>query len=63
MGSAYAEYQDHVEGTLTPGKLADVVILDRDIFTIPPTEIDQVRVVCTIMDGRVVFDAEHDSAR
>ncbi|HOA62276.1 MAG: amidohydrolase family protein [Verrucomicrobia bacterium] len=63
MGSAYAEYQDHVKGTLTPGKLADVVILDRDIFTIPPTEIDQVRVVCTIMDGRVVFDAEHDSAR
>jgi hypothetical protein len=63
VGSAYAEYQDHVKGTLTPGKLADVVILDRDIFTIPPTEIDQVRVVCTIMDGRVVFDAEHDSAR
>lgn len=63
MGSAYAEYQDHVKGTLTPRKLADVVILDRDIFTIPPTEIDQVRVVCTIMDGRVVFDAEHDSAR
>lgn len=63
MGSAYAEYQDHVKGTLTPGKLADVVILDRDIFTIPPTEIDQARVVCTIMDGRVVFDAEHDSAR
>jgi len=62
VGSAYAEYQDHVKGTLTPGKLADVVILDRDIFTIPPTEIDQARVVCTIMDGRVVFDAERSPA-
>lgn len=62
VGSAFAEFQDHVKGTLTPGKLADVVILDRDIFTIPPTEIDQARVVCTIMDGRVVFDAESSPA-
>jgi len=62
VGSAFAEFQDHVKGTLTPGKLADVVILDRDIFAIPPTEIDQARVVCTIMDGRVVFDAEPSPA-
>jgi len=57
VGAARAEFQEHVKGTLTPGKLADLVILDRDLFNLPPAEIDQARVVCTVMDGRVVYEA------
>jgi predicted amidohydrolase YtcJ len=57
VGSAYAEFTDKVKGTLTPGKLADVVILDKDIFSIDPEEILKTKVVMTIMDGRVVYEA------
>lgn len=55
-GSAYAEFAEGVKGTITPGKLADIVILSRDIFTIDPGEIGSVRVETTIVDGRVVFE-------
>ena len=54
-GSAYAEFQEHEKGTITPGKLADLVILSRDIFKIDPVEIEKVKVVMTIMNGGVVF--------
>ena len=57
VGSAFAEFQENEKGTITPGKLADLVILSRDIFTIDPTEIEKTKVVMTIMDGRVVYDA------
>lgn len=55
VGSAYAEFQEGTKGTLTPGKLADVVMLSQDIFTINPPEIEKVKVALTIMDGRVVY--------
>jgi len=56
-GSAYAEFQENEKGTIAVCKLADLVILSRDIFTIDPNEIDKVKVVMTIMDGRVVYAA------
>jgi predicted amidohydrolase YtcJ len=59
VGSAYAERMEKVKGTITPGKLADMVILTRDIFRIDPVEIERVRVAVTIMDGRVVYEADH----
>ena len=40
LGSAYAEFADHAKGTITPGKLADVVMLDRDLYKTDPAEID-----------------------
>ena len=57
VGSAYAEFADKVKGTLTKGKLADLVMVDRDLYKTDPSEIDQARVVLTIMDGRVVYEA------
>jgi predicted amidohydrolase YtcJ len=57
VGSAFAEFQENEKGTIAAGKLADLVILSRDIFTIDPKEIEKVRVVMTIMDGRVVYEA------
>ncbi len=56
VGSAYGEFAEGVKGTITPGKLADLVILDRDIFNIDPAEIEKVKVRMTIVDGRVVYE-------
>lgn len=58
LGSAFAEFQEQDKGTLTVGKLADFVLLDKDIFTINPHEIDKAKVVLTVMDGRVVYEAK-----
>jgi len=54
MGSAFAEHQDTVKGSIEPGKLADLVVLSADIFSIPPAEIKNVKVDLTIFEGRVV---------
>ncbi|HKS08307.1 MAG TPA: amidohydrolase [Pyrinomonadaceae bacterium] len=56
VGSAYAEFQENVKGTITTGKLADLVLLSRDIFKIDPKEIEDVKVVLTMVDGRVVYE-------
>jgi predicted amidohydrolase YtcJ len=58
VGSAYAEFAEGVKGTITPGKLADLVILSQDIFQIDPAEIEKVKVWMTVMDGRVVFEKQ-----
>jgi len=56
MGSAYAEFQDKVKGSIEPGKLADLSVLSDDIFAIPPEQIAKVKVDMTIFDGRVVYE-------
>jgi len=58
VGSAYAEFQEKVKGSLVPGKLADLVMLDRDIFKIDPADLNKVEVAMTIVDGRVVWEAQ-----
>jgi predicted amidohydrolase YtcJ len=58
LGSAYAEFQEDEKGSITPGKLADVVLLSDDIFSIAPEEIRNAHVLKTIVGGKVVFDSE-----
>ena len=58
VGSAFAEFQEQVKGSLTPGKLADLVLLDCDIFKIEPARLDQVKVVMTVVDGKVVWEGK-----
>jgi len=58
VGSAFAEFQEKEKGTILPGKFADLVILSRDIFKIDPKEIEQAKVVTTIMDGRMVYEVK-----
>jgi predicted amidohydrolase YtcJ len=53
-GSAFAEFQEGEKGTLTRGRLADMVILSEDVFSIPPAQIKDVRALTTIVGGRVV---------
>jgi predicted amidohydrolase YtcJ len=55
MGSAYAEFAEQEKGSLEPGKLADLVMIDKDLFKIPSTEIESARLQLTITDGRIVF--------
>jgi len=58
VGSAYAEFAEKAKGTLSPGKLADLVMLDRNLYQIAPADIDKARVLLTVMDGRVVWEAK-----
>jgi predicted amidohydrolase YtcJ len=55
-GSAWAAHEDAAKGALEPGMLADVVVLDRDLFTTPPSEIVAAKVQTTILGGQVVYD-------
>jgi len=44
-----------VRGTLTPGKLADLVVLSKNILTVPPIEIVKTKVLLTVMGGRDTY--------
>lgn len=55
MGSAYAEFQDKEKGSITTGKLADMVLLSDDIFKLDPKKIGDVQVDMTIVGGKVVW--------
>jgi predicted amidohydrolase YtcJ len=58
MANAIAAFEEDVKGSITPGKLADIVVLSRDIMTIPEDQILDTHVVYTILGGRVVYRAD-----
>lgn len=55
-GSAYNECKEDFKGRLKPGFVADLVVLDRDIFTIDPVAIKDITVVKTMVDGEFVYE-------
>ncbi|HEY8468488.1 MAG TPA: amidohydrolase family protein [Longimicrobiales bacterium] len=55
LNNAYAAFEEDVKGSITPGKLADIVVLSRDIMTVPEEEILGTEVVYTILGGRVRY--------
>jgi predicted amidohydrolase YtcJ len=57
-GSAYAEFQENVKGRLEVGKLADILIISDDIFTIDPVKIKDTRVLTAIMNGTIIFETK-----
>jgi hypothetical protein len=57
LNAAFAAFEEDIKGSLTPGKLADITIVDRDILTIPEEQIRDARVRYTIVGGRVVYRA------
>ena len=57
-GPAYLAFEENVKGTLQKGKLADLVVLDRDYLTCPADQIASLRAVKTMVDGRFVYDDE-----
>ncbi len=57
QGPAYAEMQEYHKGTLVPGQLADLIVLDHDIFKTHPQQWLETKVVLTMVGGRVVYQA------
>lgn len=55
MGPAHVSGRSHELGSISPGKLADLVVLDRDILSIEPSEIADTQVAMTVLDGKVVY--------
>ncbi len=58
LGGAFATCREDRQGSITPGKLADLVVLDRDPLAIDPDELDQVRPTATMLGGEWVWRAE-----
>jgi hypothetical protein len=54
-GSAYAGFMEDKIGTISTGKYADLVLIDRDITRVPPDSIDQAKVMLTMVGGRIVY--------
>ena len=58
VNGAFASFEEDIKGSLERGKLADLVLLDRDITHIPSETIRDAKVLMTIVGGRVVFEAK-----
>lgn len=57
LGAAFAGRREKTEGSLEPGKLADFILLDRDLFKIEPSEIDKTEVLITVVGGKIVYQS------
>jgi predicted amidohydrolase YtcJ len=55
IGAAIASGREHYMGRIKEGYLADLTILDRDIFEIDPQEIPSAGIAATIVDGQVIY--------
>ena len=55
LWAAYANFEEEIKGSIEVGKLADMVILKRDIMNIDIHEVPQVEVIATIVDGNIVY--------
>jgi len=53
--NAYAAFEEHLKGSIAPGKLADITVLSRDILSISEDEIPGTEVVYTIVGGKIAF--------
>jgi predicted amidohydrolase YtcJ len=63
MYTINAAYQNHLEretGSIEPGKLADLIVLDRNLFDVPVEQIHRVRVARTLLEGKTVFEEKPD---
>ncbi|MFP3950839.1 MAG: amidohydrolase [Candidatus Bathyarchaeia archaeon] len=57
INGAYLNFEEDVKGSIEPGKLADMIIIDRDILTCPEDDIKETRVLRTFLGGRTVYKA------
>jgi hypothetical protein len=55
LGSAYAEFQENEKGSIESGKLADMAVMEKDLFSVPVKNILDTPVAMTILQGKVVF--------
>ena len=57
LGAAFAGHREKSEGSLEPGKLADLIVIDRDLFKIEPSEIAKTSVLLTMVGGKIVYQS------
>jgi predicted amidohydrolase YtcJ len=57
IDGAYASFEERIKGSLARGKLADIVVIDRDLTKIPPETIRDAKIMMTIVAGKVVFES------
>jgi predicted amidohydrolase YtcJ len=63
VNNAWVAGEETIKGSLQPGKLADIVVLDQDPFRVPPAQLKDVKALMTILGGKVVYDASTARAR
>ncbi|MCS6858872.1 MAG: amidohydrolase [Abditibacteriales bacterium] len=56
LGSAYATFEENIKGSIEVGKLADMVVLDRDLLSAAPKDVLKTKVLYTIFGGKVVYE-------
>jgi predicted amidohydrolase YtcJ len=61
VNNAWAAGEEKIKGRLAPGFLADLVVVDRDPFSLAPAELKNLRTLLTIVGGKIVFDAAKDA--
>jgi predicted amidohydrolase YtcJ len=61
--NAYLVFQEDNLGSIQPGKLADLVVLDRDYLTVPADQIKEIKPVMTMVGGRIVYDSTSSAAQ
>ena len=57
INNAYASFEENLKGSIKEGKLADIIILSDDIFEISPFKIKDVKVIMTIFNGKIIYEA------
>ena len=58
LNTAYANFEDDIKGSITPGKLADITVLNQNLFKLDPMNLPDVDVLYTIVDGEIVYKKE-----
>ena len=61
MGNAYAAFEDNVKGSISPGKLADLVVINQNLLTIPPHQIANTQVLATWIAGQKAYQNPKDA--
>jgi predicted amidohydrolase YtcJ len=56
LNGAYASHEEHIKGSITPGKLADFVVLAQDPHTVDPATIKDIRIVRTVVGGETKYE-------
>ncbi len=57
VNAAFASFDEGIKGTLVRGKLADLVLIDRDLTTVPPETIRDAKILLTVVGGKIVYEA------